>query len=279
MSEFDEQTQEQADGARHPEAGAHGAFCKQCRHRVPAGARICATCNSYQDWRSVIPLSSTALALLTALVSTMGLAAPALYKLVHTPRSDASLSMPSVDGTTLRVVAVNKGDAPASLIKAWVDSDYLAGATKVRLRNDSDAIIPPGSKLLTFDIVPLLDEDDSYRSSMEMIRYIISRKPVPRTEIRFHINQSDGRFSVEAMSLDAEDLFRLLRANADRCSAIREISFENGCIGRGLPPDERFPQKGDKVSKDIVDSIEARINRETEAEALNGRRNREQDQR
>lgn len=229
---------------------------------------MCATCNSYQDWRSFVPFSNTALALLTALVSTTAIAAPAIYKLIHTPRSEASLSMPSVDGTALRVVGLNRGDAPASVIKAWIDSDYLAAATKVRLRNDADAILNPGSKMLTFDIVPLLDEDDSFRSSMEMMHFITTKTPPPKTEIRFHIRQSDGRFIVQAVPLDAEDLFGLLRANADRCSAIKEITFENGCIGRGTPDDERFPRAGEKVQKDLVDAIEARINRQKEAEAL-----------
>jgi hypothetical protein len=274
VSENSEATPREPHVLAPPAEAEVTAYCKQCRHAIPAGALICATCNSYQNWRSLIPFSNTALALLTALVSTTAISAPALYKLVHTPRSEATLTMPSVDGTTLRVVAINEGDAPASIIKAWVSSDYLAGATKIRLRNDSDAILPPGSKLLKFDIVPLLDEDDSYRSSMEMIGYIIENKPAPRTEIRFHIRQSDGRFAVQAMSLDAGDLFTLLRANADRCSSIKEVSFDNGCIGRGMPPEERFPRAGEKASKDVVDAIETRINREREAEAENARRAR-----
>jgi len=241
--------------------------CKMCRNTIPAGAQLCARCNSYQDWRRFIPFSNTALALLIALISVVGLAAPALYKIAHTPRSEATLTMPSLDGTTLRVVAVNKGDAPASLIRAWVDSDYLAGATQVRLRNDADAIIPPGSHLVTFDVVPLLDEDDSYRSSLEMLTYILQKKEPPRTEIRFHVVQSDGRFQVQAITLDAGDLFTLLRANADRCSAIKEPNFSNGCIGRGTPPDERFPTAPDKVPHSIVDEIDRRINREREVGA------------
>lgn len=242
-------------------------LCKQCRNSIPESANICSKCNSYQDWRSFIPFSNTALALLTALISVIGIAAPAVYKLVHTPTSEATLAMPSVDGTTLRIVALNKGDAPASLINAWVDSDYLAAATKVRLRSDTDAIILPGSKLLTFDVVPLLDEEDSYRSSLEMLNYIMQNKQAPRTEIRFHILQSNGDFAVQAVSLDAGKLFTLLRANADRCSAIAAVNFENGCIGRGTPPEEQFPTASDKIPKGLVDELEIRINRQREAAA------------
>lgn len=248
---------------------AQAELCKQCRSEIPSDARLCQKCNSYQDWRSIIPFSNTALALLTALVSVIGIAAPAVYNVIHKPRSEAMLTMPSVDGTTLRIIAINRGDAPASLIKAWVDSEYLAAATKVRLRNDSDAIIHPGSQLITFDIIPLLDEDDSYRSSLEMLSYVIEKRESPRTEVRFHIFQSDGRFVVQAISLNAEQLFFLLRANADRCSAVKVVNFENGCIGRGTPPEERFPRESDSMPKGLVDELEIRINRQQEAAARN----------
>ncbi|SFT71855.1 hypothetical protein [Paraburkholderia aspalathi] len=222
-------------------AGTQITLCRQCKTEIPVGAKICSTCNSYQDWRSFIPFSNTALALITALISVAGISGPLLYKAVHTPRSEASITMPSVDGTTLRVVVINRGDAPASLGRVWVDSEYLAGATKVRLRNDSDAIIQPGSKLLTFDIIPLLDEDDSYSSSVEMMSLVLQKKSAPRTEIRFQLLQSDGRFVIQTTSLDAEQLFQLLRANSDRCSSIKTPDFENGCIGRGTPNEARLP--------------------------------------
>jgi len=190
----------------------------------------------------------------------MGIVAPVLYELFHTPRSQATLTMPSFDGNTLRITAINKGDAPASLIKASVDSDYLAQATKVRLRSDADALIQPGAKLLTFDIVPLLDEDDSYRSSLEILLYMTQKKPIPRTTIRFHIMQSDGNPIIQEVPLDAEKLFALLRANADRCSAISAINFENGCIGRGTPPEEQFPIAQKQMQDGEENEVQANTN-------------------
>ncbi|WP_143032021.1 hypothetical protein [Paraburkholderia terricola] len=77
------------------------ALCRQCKTEIPIGAKICSTCNSYQDWRSFIQFSNTALALIIALISVAGISGPVLYKIVHTPRSEASITMPSVDGTTL----------------------------------------------------------------------------------------------------------------------------------------------------------------------------------
>lgn len=219
--------------------GQREFICKQCRLSIPDGALLCSHCHSYQDWRGWFPVSQTVLALLTALIAVVGTTLPPIIKLFHTPRSEAYFATPALDGTTLRIVVVNRGDAPATFIRARMDSEYLAPATRIRLRNDADAIIPPGNKLLTFDIIPLLDESESYRGSMEMMLAMVQKKPVPKTDILFGIEQSDGRNAVVKYALDVNDLFELLRANANRCSAIKNPDFLNGCIGAGTPPSDQ----------------------------------------
>lgn len=218
-------------------------LCKQCSNAIPRGARLCSHCSSYQDWRSWFSVSNTVLALLTALVSVLGIATPAVINVLHSSKSEAILQAPSLDGTTLRIVAVNRGDAPASLIRARIDGEYLAGATKVRLRNDGDAIISPGSKLLTFDIIPLLDERQSYDGSLEAMSAVMSKKPLPATSVLLGLAQSDGAVSVLKFTLTDEDMFGLLRDNADRCSGIDKPNFTNGCIGNGLPVEGRAPNR------------------------------------
>mgnify|MGYP006951132225 CR=1 FL=1 len=86
----------------------------------------------------------------------------------------------SIDGTAVRVMIINTGDAPGMFVKAIPESDYLAGATKIKLRDDRSAIIAPGSNLLMFDIMPLLDQNQSYRNSLEMLQLIIQQKEPPR---------------------------------------------------------------------------------------------------
>lgn len=209
--------------------------CKQCRNDIPQGALLCSNCSSYQDWRGWFSVSSTVLALLTALLSVLGIATPVIINALHTPKSDAFLQTPSLDGATLRVLAVNRGDASASFVYARIDGDYLAGATKVRLRSDADAIISPGTKLLTFDIIPLLNEKQSYDGSLEAMTAAVSGKPLPPTSVLLGLAQSDGRVGVLKYTLTNDDIFRLLRDNADRCSGVEKPNFTNGCIGNGAP--------------------------------------------
>ncbi|MGI2228276.1 hypothetical protein [Shewanella frigidimarina] len=208
-------------------------LCSQCRHEIPKDALLCSKCNSYQDWRRYISGSQISLALIAAILSITGIVIPEMYRLFHEPISKATISTSSVDGTTLRVTVLNRGDASAVLTKSWMDSEYLAGATVVRLRNDNDALIPPGSKLVIFDIIPLLSELQSYEGSMEMLGYGFSKAEIPKTEVRFELVQSNGDLIIQSVKLNADDLFNLLRANSNRCSAVAEPNFDNGCIGPG----------------------------------------------
>lgn len=105
----------------------------------------------------------------------------------------------------------------------------------MRLRSDADAIISPGSKLLTLDIIPLLDEKQSYDGSLEAMTAAVSGKPLPATSVLLGLAQSDGRVSVLKYTLTNDDIFRLLRDNADRCSSVDNPNFTNGCIGNGAP--------------------------------------------
>ncbi|RUW58360.1 hypothetical protein [Mesorhizobium sp. M7A.F.Ca.US.008.03.1.1] len=212
--------------------------CQQCRLSIPEGAQVCTHCQSYQDWRRWFAVSSTVLALLTALISVLSFAVPSFITLLHKPHSDMSAPMISLEGTTIRLLVVNNGDAPGVFVRADTESEYLAPATKIRLRDDQKAIIAPGSNLLMFDVVPLLSGEQSYRNSLEMLMLVEGNKEVPKTDIVFVFGDSDGELRVSRLSLDADKMFELMRANSDRCSAIKEPDFYNGCVGPGeLAPD------------------------------------------
>ncbi|WP_205837170.1 hypothetical protein [Neorhizobium sp. T25_13] len=211
--------------------------CKQCCLPIPLEAKISTHCQSHQDWRGFFSISNTVLALLTALVSVLSIAIPNLYGLMHRPKSDMAAPMISMEGTTVRVLVNNRGDAAGVFVRADVRSEYLAGATKVRLRDDQRAVIGPGTNLLMFDIIPLLTQDESYRNSVEMIELVLQDKGAPPTDIIFQFGDSDGIPMITRLSLDANKLFELMRANSDRCSAVKVADFYNGCIGPGAALD------------------------------------------
>jgi hypothetical protein len=69
----------------------------------------------------------------------------------------------------------------------------------------------------------------------------ISKKPLPVTSVLLGLAQSDGGVSVLKFTLTDEDIFGLLRDNADRCSGVDKPNFTNGCIGNGTAAAGRAP--------------------------------------
>ncbi|MBZ9683240.1 hypothetical protein LB531_21520 [Mesorhizobium sp. CO1-1-2] len=207
--------------------------CEQCRLAIPEGASVCTHCQSYQDWRRWFSVSSTVLALLTALISVLSFAVPSFVNLLHRAHSDLAAPMITLEGTTVRLLVVNNGDASGVFVRAFTESEYLADATKIRLRDDQKAVVTPGTNLLMFDVVPLLNQEQSYNNSVEMIQLGLEHKEAPKTDIVFVFGDSDGQLRVSRLALDANLLFELMRANSDRCSAIKDPDFYNGCIGPG----------------------------------------------
>jgi hypothetical protein len=207
--------------------------CLECKLPMPQGARLCSECGSYQDRRRWLSISSTVLALVTALISVSALALPTLLKAFHTPKSVATLDLPTFDGTTFRVVATNSGDAPASVAAAAIDSNVLAPATKIKLRSDNAAFVQPGSQQLTFDIVPLLSGDQAYGDSLVALSNAIQRKRELAGVVHVRLVQSDGEYTSYSFPMGQAALFYLLRAHSDHCQSIKTPDFENGCVGPG----------------------------------------------
>jgi len=141
--------------------------------------------------------------------------------------------MITLEGTTVRLMVVNNGDASGVFVRAFAESEYLAPATKIRLRDDQKAVVAPGTNLVMFDVVPLLNQEQSYKNSVEMIQLSLENKEVPKTDIVFVFGESNGELRVSRLALDNDSMFELMRANSDRCSAIKEPDFYNGCIGPG----------------------------------------------
>lgn len=211
--------------------------CVACKLLIPEGASVCTHCQSHQGLLRFIPISDTALALIIALFSTVSTSVIALHNTFHTPTSEAFISSTEVDGTTLRLIAVNTGDAPAVISEAWIKNRYLAPATRIKLRDDHEAIIPPGSKIIILDVVPLLDEVTSHKISLKAFEYQVGGID-PDATLTFKVTQSDGSFHIQSRPMTIDEFHDIFRANADRCSAIDEPNYENGCIGNGMSPDE-----------------------------------------
>ncbi len=94
--------------------------CLTCREAIRAGAKKCIHCDSFQDWRGKLTVSSSVLALIVALVSVLGATLPA-WKAALTPHdSDVKIFFIGLSGQRLHVMIANSGDRPAGILKTWL---------------------------------------------------------------------------------------------------------------------------------------------------------------
>lgn len=111
-------------------------LCRVCKKAIPAQARKCTECNSFQDWRRILSFSTEILALLIALFSVLGIAIPEFAKW----RNRHSHTQVRILGATeqdLLVIVMNTGRESSTVHM------FRASFTNVPLR---------GADLFAFDL-------------------------------------------------------------------------------------------------------------------------------
>ena len=67
---------------------ANTKVCRHCAVEIPIGAKLCCHCSQHQDWRNLLGLSNTVLALLIALISV----STPLFGYLSRPKSEINLN-------------------------------------------------------------------------------------------------------------------------------------------------------------------------------------------
>lgn len=92
-------------------------FCCECKEPIEMGAKKCIHCNSYQNWRRYMPLSSDVLALLIALLSILTVGAPIVADAFSNVETEISIS---ATGVRLGCIGSGSISTPALVIEAFV---------------------------------------------------------------------------------------------------------------------------------------------------------------
>ena len=90
--------------------------CTTCGELIPAAARKCSKCGSYQDWRRYFSIGTTALALLTALVSVVATSVPIVSSALAQNNSHLTFFVAGATPSNLIVLATNSGDRPGAVL-------------------------------------------------------------------------------------------------------------------------------------------------------------------
>jgi len=94
-----------------PDTSAHRepTTCKACGEIIPAAAKKCSHCGSFQSWRAYFPFTQSILALLVALVSVVSMGVPIIKTALQADDSVLTLTYIDRADIAIPIVASNKG--------------------------------------------------------------------------------------------------------------------------------------------------------------------------
>ena len=152
-------TEEISGEVTPPTIAVEDVECRVCREKIKAGARKCIHCDSFQNWLSFVPVSSTILSLLVALVGVSSALIPQLQRAFTPQRSELAFRFQSASLKVVSRFVSNGGSRPASVASGWLvigngkrgNTSEQVELSLVRSNVPIDAVVvPPGQSELLF---------------------------------------------------------------------------------------------------------------------------------
>ncbi len=143
--------------ADRPDAALTKVRCRACREEILEGARKCVHCDSYQDWRRYLNVSSSILALLVALVSVTSIMLPILGKTLRGENSKIDLIFIGIEKNFFTLVATNRGPRPGVVPYATLELTGQNGQAvtwKLEPRTELFVVNGDTTKRITFRLQP-----------------------------------------------------------------------------------------------------------------------------
>lgn len=194
-------------------ASTEETLCIQCRLAVPFGAKLCHHCKSHQDWRRHLPVSTSVLALLIALLSVGSMTLPTLIGLARSPRSSLILSNPIIRGNDIYLVASNLGDRPAVLEKAYLTGP-LEGFPEAEIQHPTQSFVAPGSRQIGYRLKFEMNVQDGLKSAVSLIG-----ADHGTAKLVVWARESDGKERRFDFPLPSTDVGQAILNHARRCQS------------------------------------------------------------
>ena len=173
--------------------------CATCGALMPVLALKCTKCESYQNWYRGVTLSTTVLALLTALVSVIGAIVPNFWNWATSGNSRVAVSFAHDDDQGgFFLTATNDGDRSGSIADVIVELSVKGRPLKFdgTLDQQSNPTVEPG-------------KSQKIRYTLDVGTHLV---PYAVTDvqgacvIRVNIHEFSGAKKSEALSRDCKDL-------------------------------------------------------------------------
>ncbi len=124
-------------------------LCKVCKNIIQKDSKKCPTCNSFQDYRRYVNISSNILSLLVALITVLSFGIPYCNSMVKEKNSQIEAYIINERKTNdLKIYCVNEGKRPglvhtARLTFEYVKEKYYLIFKKDRILIENDSIKSP----------------------------------------------------------------------------------------------------------------------------------------
>lgn len=194
------------------ESATTASLCHNCKSPLNAGAVYCLHCESYQNWRRHLSLSSSVLALLVALVTVTSASAPTVVGALRRQYSQVELSLLDYDRPSFTILAVNQGNRRAVL---------AAVRLRVGRLGDHPFTIPAGQRVIAGDEVRELQfqvarSDDLKYLLSHMFWDGVQEQRVDRADVGANVFEAevvdfDGRKTVREIPIPRAAFERLLQ--------------------------------------------------------------------
>lgn len=206
--------------------------CRTCREPIRRGARKCVRCDSFQDWRRFMSVSTSALALLIALISVVSATGPGIKRLMIGDRSDLRFSyLATVDEGMIFLVS-NSGTRPGVVVGAGTGRpDFI----NLRLRADNGRryhIIQAGEvKSIIVELEVTGNPEGAYAEFMQTDPHLI----------QLYVREFGGERDHSEVPVAREELFPLVLEGKDRILQQRAAEAQRAG-DRGEQPDAELPK-------------------------------------
>ena len=210
------------------------AFCPVCRELINPHARICLHCKSDLTWKRFLPVGSTSLAILTALIAVSAAIAPNIKKLFELQDSalHATFLVEEAKRRELVFLVANNGNRSGFVKSAEISYSYGKSQDETlrlafRRKQDGSFLVNPNSavqvNLEYYDEQTYHDSilkaksifSHSYRALFEsMLDIDIKRKPAilsKRCDLTISFINSSGSFNEQALKVECVELLFIMK--------------------------------------------------------------------
>jgi hypothetical protein len=182
-------------------------ICSTCGALLPRRALKCTKCDSYQSWKAGLVVSTTMVALLTALISVAGTALPNLWSWIRSGNSRIAVSYAYDDDQGgFFLTATNDGDRVGSIGKVTVI---------VPVKNTKSSFTASLDSSSNPSVEPSKSQKIRYTLDVGQDLQQYSRKDVA----------SDCDIVVEVREFVEEKSPRTLKLSKAECSELRPLDF------------------------------------------------------